>query len=104
MAVVGQAPGPGPQAPGGELGASTEAQGQGPGASEVLFTCEAAVEGEIAPEPRGSNGFGYDPIFFYPPYGKTLGEVSDVQKLAVAHRGKAFAQVRTWIERELSRP
>lgn len=75
----------------------------GPGASKVLFTCEATVEGEIAPEPRGSGGFGYDPIFFYPPYGRTLGEVSEIDKLAVAHRGKAFGLVRRWLERDVSR-
>ena len=71
---------------------------------EVLFTCEATVEGEIAPEPRGDHGFGYDPIFFYPPYGRTLAEVDTDEKLAVAHRGKAFVMVRRWIEQHLSRP
>ena len=60
----------------------------------VEFTTEATVEGEIAPEPRGTNGFGYDPIFFFPPYGETLGEVDDARKLAVAHRGKAFRTLR----------
>jgi XTP/dITP diphosphohydrolase len=59
------------------------------------FACEATVEGEIATEPRGTNGFGYDPIFFYPPYGLTLGEAADEAKLAVSHRGAAFRQFRT---------
>ena len=63
-----------------------------------VFECEATVEGEIAPAPAGSHGFGYDPIFFYPPYGATLGEVDDARKLAVAHRGKAFRQFRAWLE------
>jgi XTP/dITP diphosphohydrolase len=62
------------------------------------FECEAAVEGEIAASPAGTNGFGYDPVFFYPPYGATLGEVDDARKLAVAHRGKAFRQFRSWLE------
>ena len=66
--------------------------------SAVLFTCEATVEGEIAPEPHGANGFGYDPIFFYPPYGRTLGEATDDEKLAVSHRGAAFKKFREWIE------
>jgi XTP/dITP diphosphohydrolase len=70
-------------------------------AGNVLFTCEATIEGEIAPEPRGTNGFGYDPIFFFPPYGRTLGEVSDPEKLAVAHRGKAFRQIREWLRGQL---
>ena len=62
-----------------------------------MFTTEETVEGEIADGPRGTNGFGYDPIFFYPPYGCTLGEADDRQKLAVSHRGKAFAQLRAWL-------
>ena len=68
------------------------------GASQLLFETVATVEGEIWPEPRGSNGFGYDPIFYYPPYGKTFGEVDDVRKLAVAHRGLAFKTLRRWLE------
>ena len=64
----------------------------------TLFTCEATVEGEIAPEPRGSHGFGYDPIFFYPPYGCTFAEATDDRKLAVAHRGKAFRLVCEFLE------
>ena len=49
--------------------------GSADNAAAPLFTCEATVEGEIAPEPVGSFGFGYDPIFFYPPYETTLGNV-----------------------------
>lgn len=64
------------------------------------FQCEAAVEGEIAPVPAGANGFGYDPIFRYPPYGATLAEVDDARKLAVSHRGRAFREFRAWIIRE----
>jgi XTP/dITP diphosphohydrolase len=70
----------------------------GPTGTPVLFAGEGTVEGEIAPEPRGSGGFGYDPIFFYPPYGRTLGEVSEQEKLAVSHRGRAFRQLATWLE------
>jgi XTP/dITP diphosphohydrolase len=65
---------------------------------QVLFRCEAAIDGEIAPTPRGEHGFGYDPIFFYPPYGKTLGEATDEEKLAVSHRGQAFRILRRWLE------
>ncbi len=64
---------------------------------KILFVCEATVEGEIAEAPVGSFGFGYDPIFFYPPYGTTLGNVPDERKLAVAHRGKAFREFRAWL-------
>lgn len=72
-------------------------------AMEPLFTCEATVEGEVAPAARGQYGFGYDPIFYYPPYGSTLGEVTDERKLAIAHRGKAFRQFRVWLERHYDR-
>jgi XTP/dITP diphosphohydrolase len=60
----------------------------------ILFEAEGRVEGRIAREPRGQNGFGYDPIFFYPPYGRTLAEASTQEKLAVSHRGQAFRKLR----------
>ncbi len=66
-------------------------------AARPVFTCEATVEGEIAREPQGEFGFGYDPIFYYPPYETTLGSVTDDRKLAVAHRGKAFREVAAWL-------
>ena len=47
--------------------------------------------------PAGSSGFGYDPIFFYPPFGCTLAEVSREQKATVSHRGQAFAALRTYL-------
>jgi XTP/dITP diphosphohydrolase len=57
--------------------------------ARVLFETRGTVEGRIAPEPRGEGGFGYDPIFFYPPYGQTLAEAGE-RKAAVSHRGEAF--------------
>ena len=63
----------------------------------ILFETTATVEGEIAAEPRGSNGFGYDPIFYYPPYRSTLAEVTEDAKLAVAHRGQAFRSLASWL-------
>ncbi len=62
----------------------------------ILFEATGSIEGRIAPEPRGADGFGYDPIFFYPPYGSTLAEVAGVKKAAVSHRGHAFRQLREW--------
>lgn len=59
----------------------------------IVFEATGTVEGEIAPEPRGTHGFGYDPIFFHPPYGCTLAEVAGARKAAVSHRGKAFRQL-----------
>ena len=53
-------------------------------------TYRGTVEGEINDIPLGSNGFGYDPIFYYPPYKTTLANVSDDMKNAISHRGKAL--------------
>jgi len=64
---------------------------------DVLFETRGAVEGTIAPEPKGSGGFGYDPIFYYPPFGGTLAEASPEQKSAVSHRGQAFSTLRTFL-------
>ena len=59
---------------------------------EWIFRGEC--EGRIALSPRGRNGFGYDPIFFYPPLGKTFGELDRKVKDAVSHRGKALQKLR----------
>ena len=61
----------------------------------VVFETTGSIEGQLAPEPRGAQGFGYDPIFFYPPYGRTLAEVSAEEKAVVSHRGQAFRELRT---------
>ena len=60
----------------------------------IEFEAEGTVQGDIAPEPRGSHGFGYDPIFFYPPLARTLGEAPDELKEGVSHRGAAFRALR----------
>jgi XTP/dITP diphosphohydrolase len=67
---------------------------------EVVFETRGMVEGSIAPAPRGENGFGYDPIFFYPPFGRTLAEVPRARKAEVGHRGQAFRQLRGFLGRE----
>lgn len=66
---------------------------------EVLFETEGIIEGRIVDTPSGAGGFGYDPIFFYPPYGRTLADVSDAEKLRVSHRGAAFRELRAFLER-----
>lgn len=66
-------------------------------AGRIPFEAEGIVEGELAPEPRGSNGFGYDPIFFYPPFGRTLAELTQAEKEGVSHRGKAFRALREFL-------
>jgi XTP/dITP diphosphohydrolase len=63
----------------------------------ILFETRGIVEGTIAPEPKGDGGFGYDPIFFYPPFGKTLAEAG-VAKAAVSHRGKAFRALALFLQ------
>jgi XTP/dITP diphosphohydrolase len=65
---------------------------------EVLFETLQTVEGRIALEPRGRNGFGYDPIFFSPHFGRTFGEVTPEEKETVSHRGKAFRKLREFLE------
>lgn len=65
----------------------------------ILFETTASVEGLLAEQPAGLNGFGYDPIFFYSPYGRTFGEVSDEEKTAVSHRGQAMRAFRDYLLR-----
>jgi XTP/dITP diphosphohydrolase len=65
----------------------------------VLFTARGVVEGRIAPVPAGEGGFGYDPIFFYPPFGQTLAQAA-VRKSEVSHRAEAFRQLRVYLESE----
>ncbi|HUI82449.1 MAG TPA: RdgB/HAM1 family non-canonical purine NTP pyrophosphatase [Bryobacteraceae bacterium] len=59
-------------------------------ANQSLAVFRGAVEGEIAAEPRGSSGFGYDPLFFYRPFECTFGEATADQKFSVSHRGQAL--------------
>ncbi len=73
------------------------------GNGRVLFETRGTVEGEIAPVPRGSGGFGYDPIFFYPPFRCTLAEATAEQKSTVSHRGEAFRNLRRYLGRHFSR-
>jgi len=66
-------------------------------AGQVVFETRGTVEGTIAERPAGTHGFGYDPVFYYPPYGSTLGEVTEDEKLRVAHRGVAFRALARWL-------
>jgi len=72
------------------------------------LTYESKVDGWITDEPIGSNGFGYDPIFYYPPLGKTFAQLTRDEKNAVSHRGKALMELRDefdkvliWIDRHM---
>lgn len=64
---------------------------------EILFETRGTVEGHITSPPRGANGFGYDPIFFFPPFGCTLAEVPTGRKSSVSHRGQAFGKLRAYL-------
>ena len=64
--------------------------------AEVLFETEAWIDGVIADVPAGEHGFGYDPIFFYPPLGKTTAELTLEEKAAVSHRARAFRDFASW--------
>ncbi len=66
---------------------------------DVVFETAATVEGLLAEKPAGPNGFGYDPIFWYPAYGRTFGEVSDDEKTAVSHRGQVMRAFREYLAR-----
>lgn len=68
---------------------------------DILFETETHIEGEIAATPSGDNGFGYDPIFLYPPFGCTTAEMTMSQKAAVSHRARAFRDLARYLH---SRP
>ena len=70
---------------------------------------DGKCEGEIADQGRGKSGFGYDPVFYYPPTKKTFGEMSRKEKNLVSHRGQAMAKIKgefhkvlKWLEQRLS--
>jgi XTP/dITP diphosphohydrolase len=67
----------------------------------LIGTAEGTVEGYIALNPAGSGGFGYDPIFFYPPFHQTLAQISPAQKHSVSHRGRAARAAIALIEQFL---
>lgn len=66
----------------------------------IRFETRGTVEGLVAERPAGAGGFGYDPIFYYPPLDRTLAQVGD-EKGAVSHRGAAFRRLADWLS---SRP
>lgn len=77
--------------------------------SGPALTYEGRCEGLIARSAAGSGGFGYDPVFFYPPSGKTFAEMTPEEKNSVSHRGKAlkelhdeFEKVMIWFKQQMS--
>ena len=79
--------------------------------SGAALTYEARCEGTISDRPMGQNGFGYDPIFYYPPLKKTFAELTPKEKGRVSHRGKAlmelqgeFDKVLIWLRQHMPQP
>jgi XTP/dITP diphosphohydrolase len=67
----------------------------------IVLTAQDSVEGILLHSPRGTNGFGYDPLFFFPQFGKTTAELEPDQKHAISHRGKALRRLRELMEQSL---
>jgi XTP/dITP diphosphohydrolase len=65
--------------------------------SDIVQTFRGTVEGLILDEVRGSQGFGYDPLFYYPPFGCSFGEAPREKKLPVSHRGQAVRAMLEWL-------
>lgn len=68
---------------------------------EILHKTQGVVEGVIEDEPRGSNGFGYDPVFFVPEINKTMAQMSANEKNTLSHRARALLPMLEWIEQNL---
>lgn len=69
----------------------------------LVHTFRGEVEGRLLESPRGSNGFGYDPLFFYPPFGCTLAEVALERKMQVSHRAKAIGALAGYLQESAGR-
>jgi XTP/dITP diphosphohydrolase len=67
----------------------------------AIATFRGEVHGRIRLAPRGRNGFGYDPIFYYPPCRRTFAELPAAVKNEVSHRGRAAAKLRRFLERKM---
>jgi XTP/dITP diphosphohydrolase len=64
----------------------------------LIQTFRGEVEGEILTELFGTEGFGYDPLFYFPPFGKSFGEVPDDEKFSVSHRGQALLAMMNYLK------
>jgi XTP/dITP diphosphohydrolase len=65
----------------------------------IILTARDSVEGRLIREPRGTNGFGYDPLFYFDQLGKTTAELPPEQKHQISHRGKALRHMRALMQR-----
>jgi len=64
---------------------------------QLIHTFRGEVEGQLTDAPRGPNGFGYDPLFFYPPFGCTFGEAPLDRKMTVSHRARALRALHDYL-------
>ena len=64
----------------------------------TIATFRGEAEGVLLDSPRGENGFGYDPLFYFPQIGKTFAELTAVEKAHYSHRGAAFRQFLEWLD------
>jgi len=69
---------------------------------EVLTTIQEEVQGVITTEKKGRSGFGYDPIFYYPPLQKTFAELAPAEKNKVSHRGQALIRLKDYLRKNIS--
>jgi XTP/dITP diphosphohydrolase len=65
---------------------------------ETLTVFHGKAEGMVLDTPRGKNGFGYDPLFYFPQIQKTFAELTSEEKSAYSHRGAAFRQFLDWYD------
>ncbi|HEX7959374.1 MAG TPA: RdgB/HAM1 family non-canonical purine NTP pyrophosphatase [Terriglobales bacterium] len=68
----------------------------------TLAAFPGEVRGQLLHEPRGHNGFGYDPLFFFPEMKRSFAELSNEEKLSVSHRGRAFEKFLMWFNEAMS--
>ncbi|MDQ2775912.1 MAG: RdgB/HAM1 family non-canonical purine NTP pyrophosphatase [Acidobacteriota bacterium] len=68
-------------------------------AGKLMTVVQGTVEGEVLESAQGANGFGYDPLFFYPPLGCAFAELAAEDKFAVSHRGNALRALFDWLGR-----
>jgi XTP/dITP diphosphohydrolase len=66
--------------------------------ADILFETETSIDGTIAKSAAGDHGFGYDPIFFYPPLNCTTAQLIDADKAMVSHRARAFRDLHGWLQ------
>jgi XTP/dITP diphosphohydrolase len=70
---------------------------------EIVRIFRGEVEGKLLDAPRGTNGFGYDPLFYYPPFACSFGEIESERKLLVSHRGAALRDLVHFLDEGLAR-